>query len=400
MPMRVNLGGAATGPMAGMRVLDLSTIVSGPVCSQILGDLGADVIKVESGAGDTARYLGGLRKADMTGFFAQFNRNKRSVLLDLKQDAPREAFLKLAATADVVIENFRPGVTDRLGVGYERLREDNPKLVYVAISGFGPDGPYAGQPAYDMVIQAMSGFAKMLGSAEEPKLIRNVVADKTSGLTAAWATLAALLAREKSGEGQRIDVPMLDAFASFVLPDEFGPRSFGEPPESTEVIEALYRAWPTADGRIAVVIIEDHQFQGLCRVIDRPDLVDDERYANIIGRIMNGAELLPALGEGLLKLPTAELVARAQRENVPLASVNDLDAFLADPQVVANQTVIAIPHEQAGEIEVLRSAPRFSRTPSDVRRAPPMLGEHTEEVLREAGLPDDAIAALLPGAGA
>jgi len=398
MTMRVELGADATGPLAGMRVLDLSTIVSGPVCAQILGDLGADVIKVETGAGDTARYLGGIRKADMTGFFAQFNRNKRSVLLDLKQDAPREAFLKLAATADVVVENFRPGVTDRLGVGYERLRQDNPRLVYVAISGYGPDGPYAGQPAYDMIIQAMSGFAKMLGSEEEPKLIRNVVADKTSGLTAAWATLAALLARERGGEGQRIDVPMLDAFASFVLPDEFGPRSFGEPPEGPVAAELLYRAWPTADGRIAVVIIEDRQFQGLCKVIDRPDLAGDERYANIIGRIMNAAELFAALEEGLRKLPTAELVERAHRENVPLASVNDLDEFLHDPQVIANETVLAIPHEEAGDIRVLRSAPRFSRTPSDVRRPPPMLGEHTEEVLREAGLDDEAIATLCGGA--
>jgi crotonobetainyl-CoA:carnitine CoA-transferase CaiB-like acyl-CoA transferase len=250
--VKLNIGGEAGGPLAGIRVIDLSTVVSGPVCAQVLGDLGADVVKVETRIGDIGRYLGGLRKADMTGFFAQFNRNKRSAVLDLKTEQGAAALRALAKTADVLVENFRPGVMDRLGLGEATLRAENPRLIYVAISGFGPEGPYAKRPAYDMVIQALSGFSKLLGSDEQPKLISNLVADKTSGITAAWATLAALFAREREGgAGQRVDVPMLDAFASFVLPDPFGPRVFGEPPESAAAGDGLYRAWPTKDGHVA-----------------------------------------------------------------------------------------------------------------------------------------------------
>ena len=396
--MRVAIDQPSKGPLAGVRVLDLSTIVSGPLCAQILGDLGADVIKVETAIGDTARYLGGLRKADMTGFFAQFNRNKRSVVLDLKSDAGADALRRLAADADVLVENFRPGVMDRLGLGAEALQEAHPRLVYVAISGFGPEGPYAGQPAYDMIIQALSGFAKLLGSEDEPRLISNLVADKTSGLTAAWATLAALYAREQSGRGQRVDVPMLDAFAGFVLPDTFGPRSFGEPPEDAAVGEALYRAWRTKDGRVAIVLIEDHQFQALCRVIDREDLLKDERFANLLGRFTHFTEICDLLDAELVKFPTDELVRRAHEHGAPLAAIHGTDEFLEDPQVRANRTVFEVPHPEAGPIAMFRSAPRFAETPSDVRRVPPKLGEHTEEVLREAGL-DDAEIARVRGLG-
>ena len=393
--MRVALGGQSTGPLSKIRVLDLSTIVSGPICGQILGDLGADVVKIETAVGDTARYLGGIRKADMTGFFAQFNRNKRSVVLDLKSDGGAEALRKLASDADILIENFRPGVMDRLGLSAASLQATNPRLIYVAISGFGPDGPYREQPAYDMIVQAMSGFSKLLGTDEEPRLISNLVADKTSGLTAAWATLAALFAREQSGQGQRVDVPMLDAFASFVLPDTFGPRSFGEPPEDSSVGEALYKAWKTSDGHVAVIVIEDHQFRALCQVIEREELADDERFASLGGRLTNFSAMVPEIELGLRKLDTAEVIRRAHVHGAPIASINGTDEFLADPQVQANGTVFEVDHPEAGPIAMFRSAPRFAKTPSDVRRAPPMLGEHTEEVLREAGVSEETIASVL-----
>ena len=213
------------GPLAGTKVLDLSTIVSGPLCTQILGDLGADVVKIESRTGDTARYLGGVRKADMTGFFAQFNRNKRSVVLDLKQDAAQAAVRRLAATADVLVENFRPAVMGRLGLGYEALAALNPRLVYVSINGFGSHGPDAGQPAYDMVIQARGGFAKLLGQREraEADLEPGGRQDQRAhrGLGDAGGAAGA---RAKDGRGQHVEVPMLDAFASFVLPDVLGAR--------------------------------------------------------------------------------------------------------------------------------------------------------------------------------
>ena len=397
--MKLNLGGEPSGPLAGIRVLDLSTIVSGPLCAQILGDLGADVIKVETAIGDTSRYLGGVRRADMTGFFAQFNRNKRSVVLDLKSEAGAAALRKLAARADVLVENFRPQVMDRLGLGAESLRAENPGLVYVAVSGFGPEGPYAEQPAYDMVIQALSGFSKQLGTEEQPKLISNLVADKTSGLTAAYATMAALFARERNdGKGQRVDVPMLDAFSAFVLPDAYGPYMFGEPPpEDPSIAQNLYRAWETQDGHVAIIIIEDHQFQAACRTIGREDVANDERFAGLLGRLMNAGDLFSMLEVELAKHKTADLLERARKEGAPMAPVNGLEDFLEDPQTKASEILVEMPHDEAGPLRAFRSPPRFADTPSDVRRVPPKIGEHTEEVLREAGLSDAEIEVVRGG---
>jgi crotonobetainyl-CoA:carnitine CoA-transferase CaiB-like acyl-CoA transferase len=394
--MDVRIGGPPTGPLSGVKVVDLSSVVSGPLCAQLLGDLGADVVKVESPGGDTARHLGAEGPPAMSGLFAQFNRNKRGVVLDLKQDAGREAFLALAAEADIVVENFRAGVADRLGIGFEAARARNPGLIWVAISGFGPDGPYADQPAYDMVIQGMSGFARILGDATQPRLVSNLFADKTSGLSACYAVLAALYGRERrGGRGQRIDVPMIDAFSSFVLADGFASQTWGGPPADPRLSEAIYRAWKTADGHVAMLIIEDRQYEALCRVLDREELIDDPRFASLPSRIAHAADLFALLATELQRWTTAELVERAHRFGAPLGPVYDVDGFLADPQVRANRVAFDLDDDEIGAMKLFRSPPRYESTPTNVRRRPPRLGEHTEEVLREAGLDDDAIRKLV-----
>jgi crotonobetainyl-CoA:carnitine CoA-transferase CaiB-like acyl-CoA transferase len=391
--MRVGIGTPSTGPLRGLRVLDLSTIISGPLCAQILGDLGADVIKVEAPSGDSTRVMGE-RKGSITGLFAQVNRNKRSIALDLKQEAGQRVLLKLVAKADALIENFRPDVMERLGLGYERLARENPRLVYTAISGFGPEGPDAHQPAYDMVIQARSGFARVLGGTGVPKLIPNLFADKTSGMTAAWSTLAALFERERTGRGQRVDVPMLDAFASFLLPDVLGPRLFGEPPPPPPAVgDGLYTAWPTKDGHVAIVIIENRQFEAVMRVLGRDDVIGDKRFESLVARIKNAPDLYTLIRSEIGKHTNAELKERARKFEAPIGVINDLAGFLADDQALSNQVLVEVPDAHAGALHLLRSPPRYSLTPTDVRQSPPQLGEHTESVLRELGVSEEEIAA-------
>lgn len=393
--MPVDLGADPTGPLAGVRVIDLSTIVSGPLCGQILGDLGADVIKVETPIGDSARYMGGDRRGDLTGFFAQMNRNKRSVVLDLKTEAGANALRRLVATADVLLENFRPDVMERLGLGYEGLRAENPRLVYGAISGFGSLGPYAAQPAYDMVIQALSGVAELIGTPDAPKLVGNLLADKTAGLSAAYAIAAALFARERTGQGQRVDLPMFDAFSAFIHLDRIGAEAFGPPAGDTSAVaELLFRPWESADGRVVVLMIEDHQFAAVCRILARPELAEDARFRTLVDRFVNGAALIEVLSAEIRKHPTKALVAGAHAEGTPLAPIHDHASFLEDPQVKASRIVFPLEHEGIGPIPALRQPARFSATPASVRRTSPALGEHTEEVLREAGLSPDEIAAL------
>lgn len=386
-----------SGPLAGIRVLDLTSVVSGPMCTQALGDLGADVIKLESPAGDQTRYSGApFREPLYSAMHTQMNRNKRSLVVDLKNAAGRDLVLELIPQIDVLVENFRPDVMERLGLGYATLAARHPGLVFASINGFGRSGPYAALPAYDQLVQGLVGVMPAQGGDGPPKPVQGPVADKTSAVTAVSGILAALFARERDpeGRGQHVDIAMLDAYAAFALPDPMTPRAFPPHVEETRMSDAFFRAWETADGHVVGLVIQDHQFAGLCRVLDRMDLVTDPRFAEMGTRLGRYPELVEILGAEVRKWPSAEFVARARAEGATFGPVNDVESFLEDPQVRHRETVRVMDDDRFGPVRYLAPPWQFSRTPASIDRHAPRLAEHSDEILRELGLDDAAIAAL------
>jgi crotonobetainyl-CoA:carnitine CoA-transferase CaiB-like acyl-CoA transferase len=380
-----------------LRVLDFTSVISGPMCTQILGDLGADVIKVEPPQGETNRYSGApFREPGFSGMLAQFNRNKRSLVVDLKSEDGRDLITRLAERVDVVAENYRPHVMEGLGLGWEALRARNPSLIYLAINGFGSDGPYAELPAYDMVMQGLIGLMPVQGGDGPPKLMQGTVADKSTSMTAVNGVLAALLARERDPErrGQKVEVAMIDAYAAFALPEAMVSRSFPPLEGNSEAGADFFRCWQTADGYVVGVIIQDVQFAGLCRALDRPDLASDPRFEQMGPRFQNYSELVTLLAKEIQKHPSAPFLARAQAEGAPFAPVNDVDDFLADPHVRHRGSVVEMDDDRFGKVRYLANPVHFERTPATISRHAPRLGEHTDEVLIELGLPPAEIARL------
>jgi crotonobetainyl-CoA:carnitine CoA-transferase CaiB-like acyl-CoA transferase len=385
------------GPLSGVRIVDVTQNLSGPMATMILGDQGADVIKVEPpGIGDFTRAMGGTKRG-VAPAFAVINRNKRSVALNLRDPRGLELIKRLVARADLFVQNHRPGVAERIGIGEAALRAVKSDLVYVSISGFGESGPYAHQRVYDPVIQAISGLAAIQADVEtgRPHMIRLIIPDKVTALTAAQAMTAALFARQRTGEGQHVRLAMLDAVIAFLWPEGMAAYTFvGSNRSSIRAAKARELIFETADGFITAAANTDSEWTGLCGALKRPEWLRDERFKTPVGRIRNADVRLEMTAEVLKTKSTAEWLERLRANEVPCAPVLSREEVLRDAQVVANQLIVESAHPHAGPMRQPRPAARFERTPASLSRFAPLLGEHTDEVLAEAGVAASELSAL------
>jgi crotonobetainyl-CoA:carnitine CoA-transferase CaiB-like acyl-CoA transferase len=385
------------GPLDGYRIVDLTSNVSGPLATMILADQGADVIKVEPpDGGDHTRFGANLRGGFSVSFLNN-NRNKRSVVLDLKSLPALAALKRLAATADVFVQNYRPGVADRLGVGEDAIRAVKPEIVYVSISGFGEIGPLADRPAYDPVIQAFSGLATVQAGSDEarPRLLRTILPDKLTAITASQAITAALLARARTGQGQHVRLSMLEAVVAFLWSSDMGSQTFvSDEPTSQEKASAADLIYEAADGWITVAVQTDRQWQGLARALDHPEWLEDERFKTAALRQRNIDARLQLTQEALRSRPATDALDRLNRAGVPSAPVLTRTQMMRHPQVAALGLVVETEHPRAGRLRQARAAARFSATPTAIRHGAPALGEHTEAVLAELGYSPAEIAQI------
>ena len=398
--MDVKLSGSPQGPLKGIRVIDITSMITGPLCSQQLGDLGADVIKIEPTHGEVARWMAPPQKADLTGFYTQMNRNKRSLSVDLKNPEGIAIIKKLVENADILVENFRSGVPDRLGIGYEDLRAINDRLIFVSITGFGPTGPYSHKPAYDPLAQGLVGMMHIQGMpfGGKPQLIQSAIVDKTTATTAAGVAMAALYARDRpggTGKGQRVDVPMIDAWATNSLADMMPVDSFVPNDMQDPEPLAVLRTFETTDGYVVGMALQDNHFQGLCEVLECTELLEREGMRNVGERVNDFGPWLDAISEVMKNFSTEELLSRLESAGVPFGPVKTVREFAEDPQVKHNRTIFDAEHPEAGTMRYVRYPGHLSETPACLYRHPPRLGEHSTEVLQEAGYSNEEIERLL-----
>ena len=388
------------GPLEGVKVVDMTTVLMGPYATQMLGDYGADVIKVELLDGDVTRQIGPTRHPGMGPVFLNTNRSKRSICLDLKKPAGRDAVLRLIEKADVLVYNVRPQAMMRLQLGYDVVSKVNPRLIYAGVFGFGQDGPYAAKPAYDDLIQGATALPALMAQTSDgvPRYVPNALVDRIVGLTAVGAICASLVHRDKTGRGQRVDIPMFETMAGFVMGDHMGGLTYDPPLDRGGYARHLSpdrRPYKTADGYICVIVYNDKQWENFFKATGRDDLRSDPKFATFAGRATNIDVVYAELARILGTRTTAEWNEILEKADVPVMPMHDLETLLGDPHIVATSVFPVTDHPTEGRIRSTKVSAKWSETSAEPQRLAPRLGEHSEEILREAGFSNDEIAAMV-----
>lgn len=383
-----------TGPLSAVTILDLTSVISGPLATSILADQGARVIKVESPRGDSMRMAGAI-KGGVSSLFSSINRNKESIALDLSKPEAIKIINKIAAQADICIQNYRPGVVEKLGIGYDQLKKINPELIYASISGVGAEGPYSRRRVYDPVIQAYAGFAAAQTTNGEPSLVKMMICDKVTSLTMAQAITAALYDRKNTGKGQHVEVSMLEASLYFIWPDRMLDQSFVDKPDlEGSDLTALYKAAPTLDGHITFMTLQLDEFHGLARAVGKPEWAEDPRFQELMSMYTHYSEIFPELLAQIGTWKTAPLVERLTNEDVPFGVVLDPDNILLDPQVQAHQIIKTFEDSAAGSMRHVNRSSRFSTHDTGIYSPAPRLSEHAKTILAEFGYSDAEVETL------
>ena len=375
------------GPLNSIKVLDLTSMVSGPLAAAILGDQGADVLKVEPVHGEQLRHLGEPHNGVPASFFS-CNRNKKSLAVDLKTEAGKDILWKLIDSADVLLQNFRPGAMSRMGFDESEVRRRNKRIIYVSISGFGDKGPYAHKRVYDPIIQGLSGATDIQAdrSTGRPNMFRIILADKVSAMTAAQAVSSALFHRERVGEGQHIQLSMLDATVAFLWPEAMTGLTFAEKEtDVTKTFSSIDLIYETSDGYITISVISDKEWKGICEVLNCEELIQDERFVTSRARRQHSEERRSVIGEMVEKWTSEELLKSLDENDVPCAPLLNRMELMEHPQIVESQTIQKLEFEGFGEVRQARPAARFQLTESEIRSPAPKLGQHSTEVLGSLG---------------